>query len=179
MATGRRSILKILARKTFLQHHQAATFTTQPHRWKSCLASTLGLSQSATSQAPQGLSKFVLRGLISRGGMVTSPNPCALGGPIRWCLEAETGSWEAVVSGLGQGERLELVKHRRTTCTWGAGGPLGPGPPLTSCRLCACSNQQIFHLYHVICPIFDLYHVPCPKYLFSPADCDILFVPSV
>ena len=30
-----------------------------------------------------------------------------------------------------------------------------------SCRLCACSSQQIFHLYHVIW---------CPKYLFSPAN---------
>ena len=30
-------------------------------RWKRCPASTLGLSQSVISQAPQGLSKFVLR----------------------------------------------------------------------------------------------------------------------
>lgn len=95
------------------------------------------------------LSKFVLRGLISRGGILTSPCPCAPGGPIRWCLEAETGRWEALGSGLGQGERLELVKRRRTTCTWEAGGAQGPGPPLTSCRHCACSSQKIFDLYYV------------------------------
>jgi len=144
--------LKILTRKTLFQHHQAVTSKTQPHRWKgwkSCLASTQGLSQSATSQVPQGLSKSVLRELIYRGGILTSPRHCALGGPIRWCLEAETGNWEVVDSGLGLGERLGLAKRRRTICIWEAGGVRGPGPPLMYCRLCACSSQQIFHMSRV------------------------------
>jgi len=177
-SSRRRSILKILTRKTLFQHHQAVTSKTQPHRrkgWKSCLASIQGISQSATSQVPQGLPKSVLRGLISRVGFLTSPHHCALGVPIRWCLKAETGSWEAVGSGLGLGERLELAKRRRTICTWGAGGAQGPGPPLTSCRLCACSSQQIFHLPCHMSRVFVLvstsrfWYIVCPL-VFHSAD---------
>ena len=58
LSSRRRSILKILARKTLLQHHQVVTSTTQPHRCHTIISMTPPIITPSTVILPLLLSCF-------------------------------------------------------------------------------------------------------------------------